>query len=80
MTLKNMDYSRTTIYKIVSCDLNIKDCYVGHTTNLISRRCEHKSRCNNEKDKAYNKYLYQFIRANGGWENWSVIEVENAPV
>ena len=26
-----MDYSKTHFYKIVCKDLNIKDCYVGHT-------------------------------------------------
>ena len=36
MPSKPMDYSKTRFYKIVCKDLNIKDCYVGHTTDLQS--------------------------------------------
>ena len=32
-----IDYSKTIIYKIICCDLNIKDCYVGHTTDFTRR-------------------------------------------
>ena len=27
-----MDYNKTIMYRIVCNDLEIKDCYVGHTT------------------------------------------------
>jgi hypothetical protein len=40
------------------------------------RKSEHKSYCNNEKHRSYNVYVYQFIRENGGWDNWDMIEVE----
>lgn len=76
MPKTNIDYSKCIIYKIVCKDLNIKDCYVGHTTNFIKRKCAHKYYCNNDKSKAYNVYLYQYIRENGGWENWDMIEIE----
>jgi hypothetical protein len=26
--------------------------------------------------KRYNLKLYQIIRANGGWDNWDMIEIE----
>lgn len=74
-----MDYSKTIIYKIVSNDLNITECYVGHTTNFINRKRCHKSSCNNEASKGYNYNVYQFIRDNGGWCNWSMIEIEKFP-
>ena len=74
MPLKPIDYSKTIFYRIVCNDLNIKDCYVGHTTNFIKRKQNHKDCCNN--DKKYNLKVYQFIRENGGWNNWSMIMIE----
>jgi len=73
------DYSKTLIYKIVCKDLNIKDCYVGHTTNFRQRKSLHKSICNNQNSKYYNNYKYKFIRENGGWENWDMIEIKKYP-
>ena len=67
------DYSKTTIYKIVCKDINVKESYGGHTTSLVKRRYCHKSSCNNINSKKYNIYLYQFIKENGGWENWDMI-------
>jgi hypothetical protein len=40
---------------------------------------DHKTRCTNEKSKAYHFKLYQNIRANGGWENWQMIPLEKYP-
>jgi hypothetical protein len=71
-----MNYNNTIIYKIVCDDLNIKDVYVGHTTNFDKRKCQHKSRCNNENDTKYHLNVYQCIRFNQGWSNWSMIEIE----
>jgi len=73
------DYSKTIIYKIVCNDLNVKNCYVGHTINMTKRKCVHKSICHNEKNKAHNLKIYQIIRENGGWGNWSMILVETFP-
>ena len=47
MPKKDIDYSKTIIYKIVCNDLNITDVYVGHTTNFIKRKARHKYDCNN---------------------------------
>lgn len=79
MPKKEIDYSKTVIYKICCKDLNITDIYIGHTTNLVQRRHSHKSNCITETSKEYNKIAYQFIRANGGWDNWSIILVEKCP-
>jgi len=73
------DYSKTITYKIVCDDLNVKDCYVGHTTDMTKRKHAHKSRCHNEKDKHHNLKIYQIIRENGGWENWNMVLVEKFP-
>ena len=74
-----MDYSKTIMYKIVCNDLNVKDCYVGHTINMTKRKWAHKSRCHNDKDKKHNLKIYQIIRENGGWSNWSMLLVEEFP-
>jgi len=71
-----IDYSKTIIYKIVCNDLNIRDVYVGQTTNFINRKAKHKSDCNNPNSKSYNFKIYNSIRNNGGWLNWSMIEIE----
>jgi hypothetical protein len=74
-----MDYSRTIIYKIVCNDVNIKDLYVGSTTNFVKRKNAHKSNCNNINSKEYNYYVYEFIRNNGGWINFNMVIVEKYP-
>ena len=79
MPRKPIDYSKVVIYKIVCNDLNVTNCYVGHTTDFKSRKNCHKSDCNNEKKQHYNLKIYKSIRDNGGWENWSMIEVEKYP-
>jgi hypothetical protein len=79
MPKKNVDYSKTVIYKFVCKDLNVKDCYVGHTTNFTKRKTQHKTFCMNEHFKQGNLKLYQTIRNNGGWDNWTMIEIEKYP-
>jgi hypothetical protein len=65
-----IDYSNTIIYKITCKDPNIKDVYVGHTTNFVQRKHAHKQSCINVKSLNHNCKLYQVIRNNGGWSNW----------
>ena len=73
-------YENSSIYKICCKDPAITDIYIGSTTSFNRRRSGHKTKCNNEKDPAYNFYVYKFIRENGGMNNWDVIEVENISV
>jgi len=71
MTKGIIDYSNTIIYKIFCNDANITDLYVGHTTNFIKRKYQHKILCNSS-----NKIkIYDIIRENGGWDNWTMIEI-----
>ena len=72
-------YVKTIMYKIECKNNEITECYIGHTTNPKSRQAEHKYNCNNEKSKGHNLRLYSFIRANGGWDNWDMIEIEKYP-
>ena len=68
-----LNYSETIIYKICCKDKNITDVYVGHTINFIQRKNKHKTTCNNETKISK---IYQFIRDNGNWDNWSMIQLE----
>jgi len=79
MPKKEINYQNTIIYKIVCNDLNVKDVYVGHTTEFTKRKTQHKSNCNNPNINHYNLKVYQIIRDNEGWYNWSMIEIEKYP-
>ena len=74
-----IDFSRCVIYKIVCFDTNITDCYVGHTTDFIRRKSEHKRGCYNPKTIDYNKKVYQFIRSHGYWGNFQMLQIEEYP-
>ena len=73
------DYAKTIIYRLVCNDTNIKECYVGSTTNMIKRKQQHKAQSSKETSRDYNKKKYIFIRNNGGFENWSMIMIEEFP-
>ena len=68
----DIDYSNTIFYKIFCKDTNIKDLYVGLTTNFVQRKHAHKQGCNNIKNANYNCKLYTTIRNSGGWDNWKM--------
>ena len=64
------------IYKIVCLDPEITDTYVGSCQAFRTRKSNHKSACNSPTNKRHNLNVYQFIRANGGWANWSMLVIE----
>ena len=64
-------YSNTIIYKIFCNDTSVTDIYVGHTTNFIKRKYQHKVLCNSGKKLK----IYDLIRQNGGWDNWTMSEI-----
>ena len=64
------------IYKLVCSDVSVTEKYVGSTKNWRVRKANHKSVCGNENGERYNCPVYVFIRANGGWINWNMVEVE----
>jgi len=73
-------YENSVIYKLCHCnDLENKNIYVGSTTNLKNRKNQHKTKCNNENSEKYNLLVYQFIRDNGGWNEWVMIPIEQYP-
>ena len=69
-------YEKGKIYKLCCKDANITEIYIGSTVNHYRRKCHHKHRCNNPNSKNYNLYVYQFIRENGGFENWDLVILE----
>ena len=68
-------YEKGVIYRIVCKDPTIKDVYVGSTCNFTQRKWAHKTRCNND----CNFSIYKFIRENGGWENFEMLEIIKYP-
>jgi hypothetical protein len=66
------DYSNTIIFKITCKDPSIKDIYIGHTVDFVSRKESHKNTCTNPRSSGYNYKVYQIIRQYGGWNNWSM--------
>jgi hypothetical protein len=63
-----------TFYKL-HCDV-CDDIYIGCTSNFNNRKYEHKSSVNNPNAKNYNTKKAQFIRENGGWDNWKMSPLE----
>ena len=76
MTRLPINYQNALIYKIVCKDLDVKECYIGSTTDFRKRKYAHKTNCNSVKSRQYYLNVYQFIRDNGGWDNWDMILIE----
>lgn len=71
-----INYENTIMYKIVCNDITINDLYVGQTRDFTNRKYLHKKACNKQYSNSYNLKIYKFIRDNGGWDNWSMVEIE----
>lgn len=74
MPKNTIDYSKTIIYKIVCKDSNVKDIYIGSTTDFTRRKSTHKSDYKNS-----DRRIYRIMKEKGGWENWTMIEIEKFP-
>jgi hypothetical protein len=74
-----VNYANSVVYKIMSLDPEIDDIFVGSTTAFRKRKHDHKKNCCNESSKEYKRYVYQFIRNNGGWDNWAMVVVKAYP-
>jgi hypothetical protein len=71
--------TKYTYYKIhlkITDVENNKCNYVGMTTNFNVRKTTHKRNCINDNRREYNYPVYQYIRANGGWNAWCVEPLE----
>ena len=75
-----VNFSKGIIYKICCKDVTVKEIYIGSTSNLLKdRKSRHKSCCNNSTNKGFNYYVYQYIRKNGGFDNFDIVEIERYP-
>jgi len=75
-----IDFSKTIIYKIVHKeDPDNHESYTGHTTEFAKRKCEHKRRCENPNNTKHHYKVYQYIRENGGWDKFIMLEIEKYP-
>ena len=72
------EFNNYTFYKFSCKTEDIECCYIGSTANFLARQRHHKSDCNNINSKNYNYKLYETIRANGGWENWTMVIIDEA--
>ena len=59
-----------TFYRIYSKNPAITECYIGSTEDFEVRKRRHKSDCNNINIPGYNYKVYQYIRSNGGFEEF----------
>jgi len=73
------NYQNGLIYRICCRDINIKEQYVGSTIDFKDRKSKHKNTCNNPNEPNHNLKVYQFIRENGNWENWSMVLIQKYP-
>jgi hypothetical protein len=64
------------IYKLFCKNTDIEECYIGSSKDIENRMKLHKSDCNNENSNKYNYKLYEFIRANGGYGEWTYTILE----
>ena len=79
MPRKAKDYSKALVYKLCCLDPNVKEIYVGSSTNFVERKKYHKNDCNIPNGKQYNLKVYQHIREFGGWSNWEMVLIEFYP-
>ena len=70
------NYQESIIYKLCCKDTTIADIYIGSTTNFRRRKTQHKFCCLNETSEHYLQPKYIFIRINGGWDNWDMIQIK----
>jgi len=57
------------VYRMFCKDTRVTDCYIGSTTDIKQRMRGHRDDVEYETRKRHTRKS-QFIRENGGWENW----------
>jgi hypothetical protein len=54
--------------------------YIGSTINIDERWGNHKNHYNNPNSKEYNQKNYQYIRENGGIDEWELIVIDEIEI
>ena len=64
------------VYCLVCKDTDVQEVYVGSCQDLNIRIKHHRTDCNNKNSPKYYRKVYQFIRENGGFDNFKFIWLE----
>ena len=64
------------VYKIECKDKGNQYIYIGSTTNLKSRKWDHKKRYTQPYRYGHKLKLYETMRNNGGWDNFEFSPIE----
>ncbi len=64
------------VYKIHSLNKAITEIYVGSTKDFAKRESSHKHATTNPESDNYSRRVYEYIRANGGWEHFQMDQIE----
>lgn len=74
------DYSNASLYMILRKNHPLdKDCYIGSTADFKMRVKSHRSNCYNPNCKDYTMKVYDYIRSNGGWDEFEMVELYKFP-
>lgn len=66
------DFTKEMMFYIIKCNnLELTDVYIGSTFNFTNRKSEHK-----KKSTHHHYKIYQYIRENGGWDNFNMTLIE----
>ena len=65
-----VNYNNTVIYMIYKPDSDL-NTYVGHTTNFKKRVTNHRTRYNGKDFPYCNLQLYDYMRENGQFDEWT---------
>ena len=55
---------------------NSNESYIGSTQHFVDRKSKHKKNVKNTRGKNYWCKLYKYIRRNGGWNNFDMVQLE----
>jgi hypothetical protein len=79
MPRKQIDYSKTVFYKVACLDQNVREVFVGFTTNIAQRKHTLKRACAFLSQTKHSATFGETVRKNGGWENWrmEIIEIKS---
>jgi len=74
-----MNYNQARIYKI-TCNLpTINEIYIGSTADYEARCINHRHDCYNLNHPRYGFKVYNYIRTNGGFGNFTIDVIEHYP-
>jgi len=71
------NYEESKIYKIYSNLSGVNEIYVGSSAQFLKRCVMHYSDCTNINSPRYCYKLYNYIRSNGGFNNFIIEEIED---